>query len=222
MPAGRRPHTPWTDWEVLGGPLAEIQAAVIPDGGAALFGIRHGTVFVRTQNRSLAAWDEWTGLGVPPDGARALRVTSLRGGGLAVFALAGDGRIHHRWQDVPFGEWRAWEELGGSVRTFAVTRSPQGGLALFAVFDDDSVRYRFQRAPFSAWSAWLDLHGRARSLMAQVSYTDGLEVFAIGMDDEVYHKWCERVGTPWTEWAVLEYELALSPLRRYGSSTSRT
>ena len=121
------PHTPWTDWEVLGGPLAEIQAAVVPDGGAALFGIRHGTVFVRTQNRSLAAWDEWTGLGVPPDGARALRVTSLRGGGLAVFALAGDGRIHHRWQDVPFGEWRAWEELGGSVRTFAVTRSPQGG-----------------------------------------------------------------------------------------------
>lgn len=203
------PTSPWSEWEPLGGPAAGLAADVIPGGGLAVFGIRDGSVHHTWQDQPATAWKEWTDLDAPPGGARALDVTTIKGGGLVVFVLGSDAALWHRWQDRPFGRWNPWEHLGERIGSFSITKTPSGGLAVFTIGLDDRVRYRRQTRPFGEWSRWMHLDGTASSIAAQPSYTDGLEVFAIGMDDEVYHAWCGRLDGPWTHWTLLERE---SPL----------
>lgn len=50
------PDSPWTNWEPLDGPVANIKAAVIPGGGLVVFGIRDGIVYHRWQDRPLSPW----------------------------------------------------------------------------------------------------------------------------------------------------------------------
>ena len=202
------PEAPWRDWEPLYGPVTEIDAAAIAGGGLAVFGIREGVVYHKWQDRPNAGWKQWTALGAPPEGARSLEVTSLSGGGLVVFALAGDGALYHRWQDHPFGVWQSWYGLGGSVERFSVTKSPGGGLAVFAIGTDSRVWSRWQPKAFGEWTPWMDLQGHATSIAAQRSYADGLELFALAADKQVYHRWCMRLDLPWTEWTRLDYEPA--------------
>ena len=184
------PSSPWSDWQLLDGPVTSVAADRIPGGGLVVFGIRDGVVYHRWQDRPLSAWKGWTALEGPPGGAKTLGVTTITHGGLVVFAL------------------------GGAVRSFAVGKSPAGGLALFAIGMDEEVQYRYQSKPSGEWSRWIGLLGKARSIAAQMSYADGLEVFTIGMNDEVYHKWCDRLDSPWTEWALLDHEASAFRLAR--------
>ena len=112
------PAGPWTDWEGLGGPVTGVASTLIPGGGLVAFGITDGEVRHRWQDRPSDAWREWTALGAPGGGVRALRATSIEGGGLVVFALGQDDALYHRWQDKPFRPWQAWEEIGGDVTAF--------------------------------------------------------------------------------------------------------
>ncbi len=185
------PSSPWREWdslewESLGGPLASIDATVIPRWGCGVRDPRRG------------------------------RLPPLAGSAILRLARVDRPRrrrdaVYHRWQDKPFDRWHPWVSLGGAVKRLSVSKAPTGGLAVFAIGLDDRVSFRYQARPFGEWSAWVELGGEARSLTAQASFTDGLEVFAVGLDDEVYHTWCEQVGGPWQEWTLLDYET--SPLR---------
>ena len=200
------PSAPWAEWTPLGGPVTGVAPTLIPGGGLVAFGITGGEVRHRWQNRPSGGWKEWTSLGVPGGGARMLRATSIRDGGLAVFALGADEAIHRRWQDKPFRTWHEWEELGSSVASFDVTRTPSGGLAVLAIGMDRDVRCRFQSRPFGEWSRWTNLRGEAMCVAARHGYVDGLEAFIIGLNGEVYHSWCERPTDPWTGWRLLDRE----------------
>jgi len=170
-----------------------------------------------------AGWTEWASLGAPPSGAILVRVTSIRGGGLVVFALGADGSIYHLWQEKPLDGWQPWWPLGGLAKDFAVSKTPSGGLAVFAIGPDDTVRYRYQSKPFGDWGPWKRLEGRFRHLAVQTSYLDeGLEVFAIDLDDVIYHSWRDSSEGPWTAWRRLEHEPAVDLSVPTGSSASRT
>jgi hypothetical protein len=200
------PGTPWAEWERLGGPVSGVAPTLIPGGGLVAFGITGGEVRYRWQERPSDSWREWTAFGSPGVRLRALRATSIEGGGLAVFALGEDDTIYHRWQDKPFRPWREWEGLGGEVACFDVTRMPAGGLAVVTIGLDRDVRYRFQSRPFGEWSRWLNLRGAARSIAVRQGYVDGLEAFVVGLNGEVYHNWCDRPAEAWTGWRLLDRE----------------
>jgi hypothetical protein len=200
------PASQWGDWEPLGGPVEGVTPTLIPGGGLVAFGITGGEVRHRWQDRPSTAWREWTALGAPGVGVRALRATSIDGGGLVVFALGEDGVLYHRWQDKPFRPWHEWEELGGSATCFDVTKTPTGGLAILTVGHDRDVRCRFQSRPFGEWSRWLNLRGEAMSVAVRQGYVDGLEAFVVGLNGEVYHNWCGPLAEPWTGWRLLDRE----------------
>ena len=217
------PTAPWSEWESLGGPVRGLQAEVIPGGGPALFGLRNRDIFYRWQAVPLGDWTEWASLGGPPSGATLLRVSSIRGGGLVVFALGEDGSIYHRWQDKPLDLWQPWWPLGGVAKDFVVSKTPSGGLAVFTIGPDDTVRYRFQSKPFGDWGPWKRLEGRFRHLAVQTSYLEeGLEVFAIDLNDEIYHSWRDRSDGPWTAWKPLDHEPAVERSVPTGPSAGRT
>jgi hypothetical protein len=205
------PSSPWSDWQPLDGSVTALAAECIPGGGLVVFGVQGSVVSHRWQDHPYGPWQSWTDLETPLGGARSLAVSTILRGGLALFALGGDGALHHRWQDKPFGKWHDWQPLGDGIKSFAAARSLTGGLVVFAVGADDLVQYRFQSTAFGSWSRWIGLQGRAKALAAQPGYVDGLEVFSVGMTNEVSHKWCDRLDAPWTEWAPLDYEA--SPLR---------
>ena len=206
------PRAPWTNWELLGGPATDLAAALIPTGGLVVFGLRHGMVVHRWQERPHGPWADWTPIDASIGEVVRVEAVGLTGGGLALFALVRDGTLHHRWQEKPFARWQPWERLGSGITTMAAARATRGGLAVFTADTEGQVQVRVQLRPFGAWNGWEDLHGRAKRLAAQPSWTDGLEVFAIGADDEVYHAWCERLDWPWTPWRLLEHEKAPAPL----------
>jgi hypothetical protein len=205
------PREAWPPWEPLGGPATGLVAGLIPGGGLALFGIRNGVAVHRWQDRPGATWHGWTALDGPGGELVALDLTTIAGGGLALFALASDGTLHHSWQDAPLARWQPWQRLGSEVKVMAVTRAARGGLAVFATDRDGRLRVRVQPRPFGDWAVWHDLGGRGHQIVAQPSWTDGLEVFAIGDDDEIRHAWCERLDWPWTDWRLLEHETGPVP-----------
>ncbi len=210
------PVAPWSDWQPLDGPIAGVSAEVIPGGGLVLFGLRDGAVIHRWQDRPLGAWKNWTALGSPGGGARAVAVTTISRGGLALFAIGEDGAVHHRWQDQPFGVWHEWESLGGNAASLSVTRSPAGGLALFTVGGNGAVAHRYQLKPFGEWSKWIDLGGKVVQAEARPAFADGLELFAVAQGGEVRHRWCDRLDVPWADWMPLDFEsstlrLSISP-----------
>ena len=81
------PHAAWSPWEPLEGPIERITAGVIPGGGLVLFGLRDGIVWHRWQNRLFGGWEDWTALDGPPGGVTSVRLATLTGGGLALFAI---------------------------------------------------------------------------------------------------------------------------------------
>jgi hypothetical protein len=200
------PAGPWADWQSLGGPVTGVAPTLIPAGGLVAFGIADGEVRHRWQDQPSGEWKDWTPLGAPGGGARMLRATSIKDGGLVIFALGADEAIHHRWQDKSFRPWHDWEEVGSGVASFDVTRTPSGGLAVLAIGVDREVRCRFQARPFGAWSRWINLRGEAKCIAARHGYVDGLEAFMVGLNGEVYHNWCERLDEPWTGWRLLDRE----------------
>ena len=215
------PGEPWKPWESLDGPIVGLTAGVIPGGGLVLFGLHKGTVYHRWQERPFGSWERWTPLDRPADGAAEVGVLAITEGGLALFALSGDGALWHRWQDKPYAPWHPWEAgpLGTDIASMALTKSPGEGLAVFAIGKDHAVRYRAQLTPFGDWGGWTALGGTAKSITAQASFTDGLEVFAVGLDHEVSHIWCDRIGARWSEWILLDHEE--SPYRPAGHPVSR-
>jgi hypothetical protein len=200
------PSAPWTEWERLGGPVSGVTPTLIPGGGLAAFGITEGEVRHRWQERPSERWGEWIAFGAPGVAVKALRATSIEGGGLVIFALGEDDAVYHCWQDKPFRPWHEWEKLGEHAACFDVTRTPAGGLAVLTIGVDREVRCRLQSRPFGEWSRWLNLRGEARSLAVRQGYVDGLEVFVVGINGEVYHNWCDRPPDPWTGWRLLDRE----------------
>lgn len=111
------PNSPWSAWEPLDGPVSNISAGRIPGGGLVIFGIRDGCVHHRWQDKPASPWTGWTELGSPPAAARALELTTLRGGGLAIFALGADGDIYHRARSPSSRSGRTTVFAAGSRRS---------------------------------------------------------------------------------------------------------
>ena len=148
---GRRRRTaPWRDWSAARGPSSAARG----DGHSRRrsrdrSGIRDGDglpPLAGPAARGLGA----SGLPRRAAGRRAIGACARPSATAAwsIFAVGGDGAVHHRWQDKPFGPWHPWESLGGAVRSVVGRQVATGGLAVFAVGADDAgARTGTSRAP---------------------------------------------------------------------------
>lgn len=212
---------------------AQIASTTNPTGGLAAFVVgKDGHIWHAWQDQPSGPWRGWVDMTTPPEPPESvptpiasISATTNPLGGLALFALASDGKIWHARQDAPKGAWLGWLDLtstrAGPVsanmrlpfRSFVSTRNPEGGLAVFGVVSDGTIWHAWQPFPKSGWLGWIDLTippRRLRAVKAPVSqiaagyiFDGGLALFAIDREGEVAHAWQEHPREDWTGWETL-------------------
>lgn len=216
-------------WRSLGGTsLQSVVSTWNPAGGGALFAID-------SDGHLMHAWEQsqgwrWTDLsdGTETPAPIPLPVMSVVAtqnptGGLAVFAIGGDGRIWHAWQDYPAGPWVGWSDVSEApetpapiplpVKSVVATQNPSGGLAIFAIGGDGRVWHAWQDQPKSAWVGWSDISGppdmqaplpvAARSLVVGHVFDGGLDIVVLGEGNRVWYASQSRAKGAWIGWEDL-------------------
>jgi hypothetical protein len=95
--------------------------------------------------------------------AMKLSVISNQDGRLECFTLSTDtGRVKHRWQDKPGGNWHAgWGDLGviNTGQEIATSRHAGGRIGVFVTAANGDVWTREQKAANQAFGDWYTLGG---------------------------------------------------------------
>jgi hypothetical protein len=75
-----------------------------------------------------------------------------------VFVRGTDGHLWHTWLTSIGGQWNAWEDLGGDLRSDpAVLPGPNGSLTVAVKGTDRALWTRQWQAP--KWGPWLTVGG---------------------------------------------------------------
>src|SRR6266436_1795116 len=200
----------WSSWGPLGRPMAGIQStpAVFKnqDGRLEVFVIgTDGALWHNWQeqkNQQSNAWPGWFSLGVPSgpvsfsllaDPAVSINID----GGLAVFAVGGDGQVWYIFQTTADKTvWSNWRSLAPPQPYFfevapEVTRNVAGEIQFFLVDRAGPFRSLMQTAPGDIWSpTWLNITLPAQVLLGPTVTRNSsglLEVLFVGDDGALWN-----------------------------------
>lgn len=150
------------------------------------------------QTDLVGTWREWVDFGL---GGEHLAVARNRDGRLEVFA-SNDSGVHHRWQNVPAGDWHDWQPLGGPVSArLAVVESHDERIEVFAM-NDDVLQHNYQVDASGAWRTWQDFGGGGYFIRGLRNRDGRLEIFA-NNPGGVHHRWQHQPGSTWLDWQPL-------------------
>jgi hypothetical protein len=166
------------------------------------------SVAARRANSSIAEKTVLDDLGDAGDSRSALPVTvpvaasSLADGHMEVFAIAGDGRLWHRWYR-PNPKWSAWTDMrlpAGRVTAIAAGSKDRFHEEL-AVAVGKVVHHRWYTGKDDGWSSWHPMPALGSpvvDLAFSSNIADTLEIYALDDRGRIWHRWWWR-DSGWSE-----------------------
>jgi hypothetical protein len=92
-------------------------------------------------------------------------------GRIELFAIGGDGKLYHKWQNTANGPFADWASLGGNDLTteLAISANADGRLQVFVIGGNGALYSIWQTTTSGPWSAWANLDGTDLSAVRAVT-----------------------------------------------------
>ncbi|APR85692.1 Putative membrane protein [Minicystis rosea] len=192
---------PWSGWEPLDGRLFKGRVAADRDAAGRIHVIARDqgddAMWVNFQTTPGGAWSGWVAFG----GVAASDPTLSRNadGRLEAFVRGTNGRVFHKWQIAPNGNWSNWAPLVegsptapvlfGEARPTAIL-DRRGQLEIFARASDSSVSTTRETGGSPPWTDFRTIGPTVTSDVATGVNPGGVvELFAVGPNRELLHHW---------------------------------
>jgi hypothetical protein len=128
---------------------------------------------------------------------------------LDVFMRGGDDTLRHTWSTQAQPAWRAWESLGGTLRSApsAVSWGNQNRIDVFVRGTDNGLWHKWWDG--AGWNGFEPLGGTLTSDPLVTSWGTGrLDVFGRGTDNQLWHRF---YAGGWSGWEPLGGVLKSAP-----------
>jgi hypothetical protein len=217
----------WQGWldispYYLAGRITSITTSEYPGGGLYVAALADSHLWHSWQNEPNGEWGGWLDMTssahVPTTiltPVSSIAATPNPGGGVALFAIGGDGNVWLAWQKERKRGWSGWANLGSQQYVSRRLPAPatevvagtnfEAGLTVFTIGSTGGVWYARRPGSDGPWVGWNSLGGSPRNLALRASSweIDGFHLFGISGSQTVVTTGQVTPDSGWTDWREL-------------------